>query len=316
MAPNDRISQIASHLNYPRGLLAGQVAIVTGAGQGIGAETARLFANEGAKVIVSDIDAEKASTVANAINSNGGKALAVVGDMLDDKYLKTLVEKAAEFGDGKIHIIVNNAGFTWDGVIHKVCFSPSSPPPPSTSFSMLTTRHPQTTDKQWDTIMSLHVSAPFKLIRNAAPYFRAKDKSPRNIINISSTSGLHGNAGQANYAAAKAAVTGLTKTIAKEWGPAYGVRCNTIAYGYIATRLTAAKEEGAFVTTPDGEKIALGIPEAQKKGREEGVGAFKDIPLGRPGTATEAAGVILGVVSPYFSYVTGQTISVTGGRNI
>jgi hypothetical protein len=128
MPPNDRISQISSHLNYPRGLLAGQTAIVTGAGQGIGAETARLFANEGAKVIISDIDAEKASTVANAINNNGGKALAVVGDMLDDAYLKTLVEKAAEFGDGKIHIIVNNAGFTWDGVIHKVCL-PSSPLP-------------------------------------------------------------------------------------------------------------------------------------------------------------------------------------------
>ncbi|CAD0085450.1 unnamed protein product [Aureobasidium vineae] len=285
MAPNDRISQIASHLNYPRGLLAGQVAIVTGAGQGIGAETARLFANEGARVVISDIDGEKAATVANSINSSGGKALAVAGDMLDDAYLKTLVEKTAEFGEGKIHIIVNNAGFTWD-------------------------------DKQWDTIMSLHVSAPFKLIRNAAPYFRVKDKAPRNIINISSTSGLHGNAGQANYAAAKAAVTGLTKTIAKEWGPAFGVRCNTVAFGHIATRLTAAKEEGAFVTTPDGEKIALGIPGAQKKGREEGAGAFKDIPLGRPGTATEAAGAILGVVSPYFSYVSGQTISVTGGRNI
>ncbi|KAI5238895.1 NAD(P)-binding protein [Aureobasidium subglaciale] len=292
MAPNDRISQIASHLNYPRGLLAGQVAIVTGAGQGIGAETARLFANEGAKVVVSDIDGEKANAVAKAINSNGGKALAVAGDMLDDAYLKTLVEKTAEFGEGKIHIIINNAGFTWDGVIHK------------------------TTDKQWDTIMSLHVSAPFKLIRNAAPYFRVKDGEPRNIINISSTSGLHGNAGQANYAAAKAAVTGLTKTIAKEWGPAFGVRCNTVAFGFIQTRLTAAKEEGAFVTTPDGEKIALGIPGAQKKGREEGAGAFKDIPLARPGTATEAAGAILGVVSPYFSYVSGQTLSVTGGRNI
>jgi hypothetical protein len=124
MAPNDRISQIASHLNYPRGLLAGQVAIVTGAGQGIGAETARLFANEGAKVVVSDIDGEKASAVANSINSNGGKALAVPGDMLDDAYLKTLIEKTAEFGEGKIHIIVNNAGFTWDGVIHKVCLLP------------------------------------------------------------------------------------------------------------------------------------------------------------------------------------------------
>lgn len=124
MAPNDRISQIASHLNYPRGLLAGQVAIVTGAGQGIGAETARLFANEGAKVVISDIDGEKASSVANSINDNGGKALAVPGDMLDDAYLKTLVEKTAEFGEGKIHIIVNNAGFTWDGVIHKVRLCP------------------------------------------------------------------------------------------------------------------------------------------------------------------------------------------------
>ncbi|KAI5201144.1 NAD(P)-binding protein [Aureobasidium subglaciale] len=300
MAPKDRISQIASHLNYPRGLLENQVAIVTGAGQGIGAETARLFANEGAKVVISDIDGEKANAVAKAINSNGGKALAVAGDMLDDAYLKTLVEKTAEFGEGKIHIIVNNAGFTWDGVIHKAR--------PVYRFRQI--------HKQWDTIMSLHVSAPFKLIRNAAPYFRVKDGAPRNIINISSTSGLHGNAGQANYAAAKAAVTGLTKTIAKEWGPAFGVRCNTVAFGFIQTRLTAAKEEGAFVTTPDGEKIALGIPGAQKKGREEGAGAFKDIPLARPGTATEAAGAILGVVSPYFSYVSGHTLEVTGGRNI
>lgn len=174
----------------------------------------------------------------------------------------------------------------------------------------------QTTDKQWDTILSLHVTAPFKLIRHLAPYFRLRDSTPRNIINISSTSGLHGNAGQANYAAAKAATTGLTKTIAKEWGPAFGVRANTVAFGHIATRLTAAKEEGAFVTTPDGEKVALGIPGKQKAAREEGGAAYKDIPLGRPGTATEAASAILAVVSPMFSYVSGQTISVTGGRNI
>lgn len=143
-----------------------------------------------------------------------------------------------------------------------------------------------------------------------------KDGEPRNIVNISSTSGLHGNAGQANYALAKAGVTGLTKTIAKEWGPAFGVRANTVAFGLIQTRLTAAKEEGAFVTTPDGQKIALGIPQKQKEARESGKNAFAEIPLGRPGTATEAAGAVLAVVSPYFSYVTGQTISVTGGRNL
>jgi 3-oxoacyl-[acyl-carrier protein] reductase len=170
------------------------------------------------------------------------------------------------------------------------------------------------TDKQWDNIIALHNTAPFKLVRLAAPYFRVKDNEPRCIINISSTSGIHGNAGQANYALAKAGVVGLTKTIAKEWGPQFGVRANTVAFGHIATRLTQAKEKGAFVTTPDGQKIALGIPEKQTKAREEG--QYKDIPLGRPGTATEAASSILAVVSPLFSYVSGQTIMVTGGRNM
>lgn len=284
-----RISQIAAHLNYPTGMLAGQVAIITGSGQGIGAEAARLFANEGAMVVVSDIDASKAQSVADSIISAGGQALAVPGDMLDADYIEDLVKKAAEFGKGKIHIIVNNAGYTYDGVIHK------------------------TTDKQWDTIMDLHTKAPFRLVRAAAPYFRVKDGEPRNVVNISSTSGIHGNAGQANYAVAKAGVTGLTKTIAKEWGPSFGVRANTVAFGYILTRLTQAKEKGAFVDGPNGEKIALGIP-----GRQEGPQADQhlDIPLRRPGTASEAASAVLAVCSPLFSYVSGQTIMVTGGRNM
>jgi 3-oxoacyl-[acyl-carrier protein] reductase len=101
-------------------MLAGQVAIITGSAQGIGAECARLFANEGARVVVSDIDAAKSKQVADKINSNGGKAVAVPGDLLKDEYIKELVAKAAEFGNGKIHILVNNAGFTWDAVIHKV----------------------------------------------------------------------------------------------------------------------------------------------------------------------------------------------------
>ncbi|KAM3075691.1 hypothetical protein ACMFMG_007822 [Clarireedia jacksonii] len=285
-----RIAQIASHLNYPRGLLADQVAIITGSGQGIGAETARLFANEGAKVIVSDIDAAKAQSVADSINAQGsGRALAVPGDMLDDEYIPELVKKAAEFGNGKIHIIVNNAGYTWDGVIHKM------------------------TDKQWANILALHNTAPFKLIRAAAPYFRVTDGAPRNIINISSTSGVHGNAGQANYAVAKAGINGLTKTIAKEWGPKYGVRANSVAFGHILTRLTAAKEEGAFVVTKDGEKVALGIPKGTGAQRE---GAGSDIPLGRAGTPEEAARTVLAVASPLFGYVTGQVIMVTGGRNM
>ncbi|MCJ1376814.1 hypothetical protein MMC20_008059 [Loxospora ochrophaea] len=285
-----RIAQIAGHLNFPKGLLAGQVAIITGSGQGIGAEAARLFANEGAKVVVQDIDAGKAEAVAKAIKEAGGIAMAAPGDMLDAKYIDDLVKKSAEFGGGKIHIIVNNAGFTWDGVIHKM------------------------TDKQWDTIIALHNTAPFRLVRAAAPYFRVKDGEPRNIINISSTTGVNGNPGQVNYGVAKAGVTGLSKVIAKEWGPQFGVRSNTIAFGHILTRLTAAKEAGAFVTTPDGQKVALGIPQAQKAAREGN--AHADIPLRRPGTATEAASAILAVASPLFSYVDGQTIMVTGGRNM
>lgn len=100
------------------------------------------------------------------------------------------------------------------------------------------------------------------------------------------------------------------------WGPQFGVRANTVAFGHILTRLTAAKEAGAFITTPDGEKVALGIPQAQKAGAGAAGQQHADIPLRRPGTATEAASAVLAVASPLMSYVNGQTISVTGGRNI
>lgn len=289
---SDRVSQITNHLNYPKGLLANQVAIITGSGQGIGAETARLFANEGAKVIVSDIDGKKSDAVAQSITKAGGQALSVAGDIMSPSFIKTLIQKSAAFGNGKIHIIVNNAGYTWDGVIHKM------------------------TDKQWDTMMALHCTAPFNLVREAAPYFRVRDGEPRCIVNVSSTSGVHGNAGQINYSLAKAGVTGFTKTIAKEWGPQFGVRANAVAFGHIQTRLTAAKEEGAFVEGPGGEKISLGIPRKQRDARQAAREEYPDIPLRRPGSATEAAGSILAVASPLFSYVTGQTIMVTGGRNM
>lgn len=176
-------------------MFAGQTAIITGSGQGIGAEAVRLFANEGCKVIVCDVDSAKAEATAKAINDQSpNRAIAVAGDVTDVTYIKALVKKAAEFGGGKIHYIVNNAGYTWDGVIHKM------------------------SDKQWNTILHVHNTAPFQLVREAAPYFRVKDGESRCVINVSSTSGTHGNAGQANYSLAKAGVTGLTKTIAKEWG--------------------------------------------------------------------------------------------------
>lgn len=121
-AARARAAQITSHLAARRGLLQDQVAIVTGAGQGIGAEIARLFAVEGARVVVSDVDGDKATETVAAITQAGGDAVAVPGDLLREGYIDELVTRAAEWSGGKIHVLVNNAGFTWDGVIHKVCF--------------------------------------------------------------------------------------------------------------------------------------------------------------------------------------------------
>lgn len=240
--------------------------------------------------------AAKSAAVADGINRSGGQAISVPGDVLDGGYIESLVARAAAFGGGKIHILVNNAGYTWDGVIHKM------------------------SDRQWETMVALHCTAPFRLVRAAAPYFRVRDGEPRCIVNVSSTSGVHGNPGQVNYSLAKAGVTGMTKTVAKEWGPRFGVRCNAVAFGHIETRLTAAKEAGAYVTGPGGERIGLGIPQKQRDARKgDGAAAavdYPDIPLGRPGTAAEAASSVLAVASPLFAYVTGQTIMVTGGRNM
>ncbi|KAF2484914.1 3-oxoacyl [Neohortaea acidophila] len=274
-----------SRLNFPQGLLAGQVAIITGAAQGIGAETARVFSREGCKVAVADLDQAKASAVVEAIKAEGGDAIAVAGDVTKNDYIDLLVQKTAEFGNGQIHIIVNNAGYAWDDPIEKI------------------------QDKQWDTIISLHNTAPFKLVRAAAPYFMVEDGKDRCIINISSTSGVYGNAGQASYALAKAGVIGLTKTIALEWGPRFGVRANTVAFGPIKTRLTTAPE-GEFVVRPDGTKHAVGF----HHGYDEPEKWIGDIPLRRIGTPQDAAKAILATASPLFSYVTGQTIMVSGGR--
>lgn len=193
---------------------------------------------------------------------------------------------------GKLHILVNNAGYTWDGVIHRM------------------------SDRQWEAMLAVHNTAPFRLIRAAAPHMRDAAKKeqeqkgrakPRCIINISSTSGLHGNAGQANYATAKMGVIGLTKTVAKEWGQ-FNVRCNAVAFGTIETRLTGAKEKGEHILV-DGKKVALGIPAAVQRD-------FGHIPLRRAGSPEEAAGAVLMLASPHASFITGHCLEVTGGMGI
>ncbi|KAH9060746.1 short-chain dehydrogenase/reductase SDR [Lactarius vividus] len=295
MSSSERLQQVANHLsnNHARGLLNGEVAIITGAAQGIGRSAALLFAKEGAKVVVSDLDEKKAQSVVDEIQAAGGDAIAVGGDVGADDFPAKILDATIK-RYGKLNHIVNNAGFTYDRMLHTM------------------------PDDAWDIILKIHVRAPFRLIRAAAPFMRIKPGAGtpenRSIINVSSTSGLHGNVGQANYAAAKSAVTGFTKTIAKEWG-AFGVRANTIAFGYILTRLTAAKEEGAAIEI-GGKKVALGIPGAKTPATTSSADpkSFPLIPLARPGTADEAAAAMLFLASPLASYVTGHTLEVTGGR--
>lgn len=270
-----------------------QVVIVTGAGRGIGAAAAKLFAQQGAKVVVNDLNAEPAEEVVAEIKRSGGEALAAAGSVTDPDFPAQLMRRTVD-AYGKINVLVNNAGYTWDGMVHRM------------------------SDEQWQAIIDVHVTAPFRMIRAAAEFMRdaAKQelaegglKEPRCIVNVSSTSGLHGNVGQANYATGKMGIVGLTKTIAKEWGP-FGIRCNTVAFGFIDTRLTRAKEEGETIAVGD-QEIALGIP--QKLLRPERLAL---IPLGRAATAEEAAGGIVLMASPYAAYITGHTLEVTGGAGI
>jgi len=270
-----------------------QVAIVTGAGRGIGAAAAKLFAQYGASVVVNDLNPEPAEEVVAEIKANGGTAMAVAGSVTDPDFPDFLMKTTVE-AYGKINILVNNAGYTWDSMLHNM------------------------SDEQWQAIIDVHITAPFRMIRAAAPYMRdlAKKelaeggiKEPRCVVNVSSTSGLHGNIGQINYAAGKMGIVGMTKTVAKEWG-AFGIRCNTVAYGRIDTRLTRAKEAGEIIEVGD-QQVALGIPEKLLTPER-----LRLIPLGRAGTAEEAAGGIIMMASPFAAYITGHTLEVTGGAGI
>ncbi|GAA5980488.1 hypothetical protein JCM11641_003411 [Rhodosporidiobolus odoratus] len=293
-APNARLRAVASQLSGTplRGLLHSQVAIITGGAQGIGRACALLFAKEGAKVVVSDLDQVKANGVVDEIREHGGEAIAVGGDVTAVDFPQKLVAATIEaFGD--INILLNMAGFTADRMLHT------------------------TPDEVFQLMLDVHNVAPFRLIREVAPYMRNKDSAKsgqnRSIINVSSTSGLHGNVGQANYATAKAGIQGLTKTVAKEWGP-FGVRCNTVAFGYITTRLTQAKEIGETISV-GGQQIPLGIPSRGTHAQTD-ASRVPDIPLGRPGIPEEAAQACLFLASELSGYISGHTLEVTGGRGI
>jgi 3-oxoacyl-[acyl-carrier protein] reductase len=268
------------------GVLDGKAAIVTGSARGIGRATAELLAEQGAKVLINDLDGDVAEEASNEVQ---GETVAFAGDLTKDGVPDKLVETAVE-AFGQLDIVVNNAGYTWDGPIHKMA------------------------DDQFQAMLDIHTIVPFRVLRAAAPHLREPAKKERDegrevfrkIVNVSSISGTFGNAGQANYSAAKAGVVGLTKTLAKEWGQ-FKINVNAVAFGFVETRLTAAKEEGGTFKK-DGEEIQLGIPEQMRQM------AAMIIPLGRPASPEEAAGPVFFLCSPWSNYVHGQVLNVTGGQ--
>src|SRR5579884_3783831 len=272
------------------GMIDGKVAIITGSGRGIGAATAKLLASEGARVVISDLDPAPAEETAAAIRNAGGEAVVIAGDVTNADFPKQLIQGTLD-SFGGLDIIVNNAGYTWDAVIQNM------------------------TDKQWYAMIDVHLTAPFRILREASTYLRETAKreqaangqaNPRKIINVSSVSGVYGNAGQVNYSAGKAGIVGVTLTLAKEWGR-YNVQVNCVCYGFIETRLTASKESAEKIQR-EGEEVALGVPDQMRQM------APLLIPLGRPGTPEEAAGPMLFLASPLSDYVSGHVLEVTGGR--
>jgi 3-oxoacyl-[acyl-carrier protein] reductase len=237
--------------------------------------------------MINDLDADAAEQASSEIE---GATAVFAGDLTEADAADRMVEAAMEAFDS-IDIVVNNAGYTWDGVAHKM------------------------TDEQFQAMLDIHTIVPFRVARALAPHWRDAAKVEagegrevfRKLINVSSVSGTMGNAGQANYSAAKAGVVGLTKTLAKEWGQ-FKINVNAVAFGFVETRLTASKDGGETVTGPGGEEIQLGIPDQLR------AMASMIIPLGRPATPDEASGPVLFLASGLSDYVHGQVLNVTGGQ--
>ena len=268
------------------GVLDGKVAIVTGSARGIGRATAELLSEQGASVLINDLDGDVAEQTASEI---AGETAVYAGDLTADGACDALVQTAIDSW-GKIDIIVNNAGYTIDAPIHKM------------------------SDDAFQRMLDIHTIVPFRVLRAAAPHLREPAKKEkeegtevfRKIVNVSSISGTMGNAGQANYASGKAGVVGITKTLAKEWGQ-FKINVNAVAFGYIETRLTASKDADNVMEI-GGEKVQLGIPDNLR-----GMASML-IPIGRPGTPQEAAGGVFFLCSPWSNFVHGQVLNITGGQ--
>ncbi|RPI54126.1 MAG: 3-oxoacyl-[acyl-carrier-protein] reductase [Chloroflexi bacterium] len=240
----------------------GKVAVVTGGARGIGRAVALRLAREGASVVVNYLSNQAAADeVGGQIQAAGGQAIAVQCDVSNVAQAQALVERARE-AFGRVDVLVNNAGTTRDTLIMRM------------------------TEEDWDLVIDTNLKGAFNCVK-AASRPMVKQRYGR-IINITSVAGLDGNAGQANYASAKAGLVGLTKTVAKELG-SRGITCNAVAPGYVPTDLTASLP---------GDLVQLAIDRA---------------PLGRAGTVEDIAAAVAYLASDEASFVTGQVLAVDGG---
>ena len=246
-------------------MLENKVALVTGAGRGIGRAIAIALAKEGAEVVVNyNGSEERAKEVKQTIEENGGKASIYKCNVSDFEACEAMIKDIVK-EHGRLDILVNNAGITKDGLIMKMM------------------------EEDFDSVLNVNLKGTFNTIRHSARQM-LRQKSGK-IINISSVSGILGNAGQANYAASKAGVIGLTKTMARELG-SRGITVNAIAPGFVDTEMTGVLSEEI---------------------REN---ACRQIILGRFGKPEDIANVAVFLASDKADYITGQVISVDGGMNV
>lgn len=247
------------------GLLEGKIALITGAARGIGKAIALKFAAEGADIAFTDlvIDENGKQTEAE-IAALGVKCIGYASNAADFAQTEEVVGKVKE-EFGKIDILVNNAGITKDGLMMRM------------------------SEAQWDAVIAVNLKSAFNFIHAVTPIMMRQRSG--NIINMASVVGVHGNAGQANYAASKAGLIALAKSIAQELG-SRGIRANAIAPGFIETAMTAA------------------LPEEVRKDW------IQKIPLRRGGQTEDIANVATFLASDLSSYVSGQVIQVDGGMNM
>lgn len=269
--------------------LSGKSAIVTGAGRGIGLAIARNLLAADASVLLVDIDESALENAKKALSQTGGKIATLAGDLTAPHFAEAAVEKLTQ-NFGSVDIVVNNAGYTWDNVIQK------------------------TSDEQFQAMLDIHLIAPFRILRAASAWIREQAKKEnaagnrvtRKVVNITSISGLDGNPGQAGYSSGKAAVVGLTKTLAKEWGR-YNVTVNAVGFGLIDTRLIKPMDDAETNIAIGERQVHVGM---QAQVREQ---STKMIPLGRVGTPEDAANAVFFFCSPLSDYVTGEVLVCSGG---